>query len=150
MGEGGPAGSSLNTTRADQPRLRELIYRFTHTQLLHAAVRLGLPNLLAADPMAPAEPTERVDASPDRLARLLCGLAAMGVVVEAGDKRVRLTPLGDGLRPGVAGSGHGLASLGGAEDDATLGQLPDSVRAGKPGSDLAFGPPLVDDRSAHP
>jgi hypothetical protein len=150
MSESGPAGSTRNATRADWLQLRELIRGFTHIQLHYAAVCLGLPDLLAADPMATAELAERVDASPDRLGLLLRGLAKMDVVVDAGDRRFWLTPLGDGLRPGVAGSGHGLASLGGAEDDATLGQLPDSVRAGKPGSDLAFGPPLVDDRSAHP
>ena len=102
-------------TRADRVRLRELLYGFTHTQGLHADVRLGLPGHLAGAPRSAPDLAATVGADPDAFGRLLQGLAAMGVVVQMGDGRYTLTPFGKGLLPAAEGSLHGLATLASTE-----------------------------------
>ncbi len=144
------ADSSASTTRTDRIRLRDLLYGFTRTQILHTAVRFGLADHLAEGPLTPDELAARVGADPDALARVLRGLAAMGVVAELEDRRHALTPFGEGLLPSAEGSLHGLASLVGAEYHAAWGRLPDAVRDGRPGFDLAFGRPLFDHLGEHP
>ncbi len=146
----GLADSTAGKTALDRVRMRDLLYGFTRTQTLHTAVRFGLPELLAAGPLPPAALAERAGADPDALGRLLRGLAAMGVVVAGEDNRYALTAFGEGLLPGAEGSLHGLTSLVGAEYHAAWGRLPETVRDGRPGFDLAFGEPLFAYLGEHP
>lgn len=63
-------------------------------QVLHAAVQLGLPDLLAAAPQPSAQLAVAMDCDPDGLLRLLRALCVLGVCKEQRDGRHALTPTG--------------------------------------------------------
>jgi SAM-dependent methyltransferase len=101
-------------TSADQRnRLRDLINGYAWTQVLHAAARLGLADMLAAGPLTAPELTERSGADPEILQRLLNGLVAIGVIVLDDEGRYALSGLGEGLREDVPGSLASFALLSG-------------------------------------
>jgi methyltransferase family protein len=71
------------------------------TQLLRVAVRLGVPDVLAARPRSAAAVAEAVGVDAARLARVLRGPAVEGVVEERSDGAFALTPMGEWLRSDV-------------------------------------------------
>jgi SAM-dependent methyltransferase len=78
--------------------LRTLIYGYPQTQLLRAAARLRLADLLADGPRDADELATRATVGPGILRRLLNGLAAIRVVAMDEHGRYTLTSLGYGLR----------------------------------------------------
>jgi len=84
--------------------LAEMVNTSAASQALYAAVRLGLPELLASGPEASATLAGRVPCDPALLHRLLRALAASGVCTELDDGRFALTDLGDCLRSDAPGS----------------------------------------------
>lgn len=103
------------------------------SRALHAAVRLGLPDLLGAAAARDADDLARATRTqPDALRRLLRAMAAFGVLSEREDGRFALGPLGDCLRAGVQGSVHPLVLMHGDEDFwRTWGELEHCVRTGE-------------------
>ncbi len=74
------------------------------TQLLRAAARLRLPDLLEKGPQTAAELAAATGADPDALHRTLRGLATFGVFTLGRDGRFRNNRLSRVLRTGVPGS----------------------------------------------
>jgi hypothetical protein len=110
----------------------DMIMAYRLTQVVHTAVALGLPDLLASGPMALDELAERSRAHPAALFRFLRALASTGVVrCESG--RFALTPLGAWLRTDRPGSVAPIARLFGQERVWTgWGRLAESVVTGQP------------------
>ena len=84
-------------------------------QAIHAAVELGVPDLLADGERTSDDLAEASGADPSTLYRLLRALASLGVLHEAEGRRFSLTPLGQPLRSDVPGSLRGWARLVGRE-----------------------------------
>ncbi|HZF10286.1 MAG TPA: methyltransferase [Thermoanaerobaculia bacterium] len=74
------------------------------TQLIRAAARLGLADLLAATPRSAAELARATGADPDALHRLLRGLVAIGLFRRGRDGRFHNNRLSRALRSGGPGS----------------------------------------------
>lgn len=120
------------------------------TQLLYVAAKLGLADLLAAEPRSADSLAEAVAAQPGPLGRVLRGLAAEGVLDELPDGRFGLTPLGACLRNDAPGSQRGAIV---ARDEvyyaATAGLL-DVVRHGGTAFDRVHGLSFFEYLGQHP
>ncbi|MFN0093017.1 MAG: methyltransferase [Acidimicrobiales bacterium] len=119
---------------ADLAALSRLADGFLITQLLGVAVELGIGSALAAGPRRGAELAAAVGADPDRLTRVLRGLAAEGVLDEAADGKFALTSCGAAL-PLLEGAIRVRAGL----YNHAAGRLVDAVRAGGVPFELAHG-----------
>ena len=74
------------------------------TQAIFVAAKLGIADLLAEGPRAPADLGQAAGADARSLYRLLRALASEGVFAEDASGRFGLTPLAECLRTGVPGS----------------------------------------------
>jgi O-methyltransferase domain/Dimerisation domain len=102
--------ASLRTTddaAAAQRDLARLMDGYLVTQLLYAAAKLGVADVLADGPRAGAEVAAAVGGDADRLTRMLRGLVVEGVLGQDGDGRFALTAVGERLRDGAPGSLRG-------------------------------------------
>lgn len=90
------------TARRDGERLFDLVAGFTYSQVLHAAVSLGLVEHLVNGPRSPAELALRCGVPSERMAVLCQAAAALDLLKRCRDGRFRLTRLGAALN-GVPG-----------------------------------------------
>lgn len=98
--------------------------------MIHAAVRLGVPELLAAETSSSAEIARASGAQPRAVFRLLRALAALGLCEHVGEDRFALTQAGQYLRKDVPGSLHVVALHWGGRTWSALTHLEDAVRTG--------------------
>lgn len=120
-------------------RLRQLIDGYRDTALIHAAVKLGVPDLLVDRPLPLDELARRLEVDEDRLNRLLRGLAVIGIVNDEPGRTYALTELGAGLcskSPGGLGS---AALIAGEEYAPAWSELLHSVRSGGVAFEHVFG-----------
>jgi SAM-dependent methyltransferase len=87
----------VNESSSPAWQLARLTDGFLTTQLVYVAAKLGLRDVLREGPQTAAEVAQRVGAHPQSLARVMRGLAAEGVLVEADEGRFGLTEVGDAL-----------------------------------------------------
>jgi O-methyltransferase domain/Dimerisation domain len=114
-----------------QARIRQLVGGFGTTRAIHAAVRLGLPDLMAKEVRTADEIAAEAGCDADAVFRLLRALASLGLCVHAGDRRFEITPLGETLRADAPNSMRAMV-LHMSEMMAELWtHLPDCVRTGK-------------------
>jgi O-methyltransferase domain/Dimerisation domain len=112
--------------------LRHLVNGFQVSQAIHAAVALGIPDLLADGPRASDQLADASGADSGALYRLLRALASVGVLDEGDERTFSLTPFGEPLRSDVPDSLHGWASFVGRPYYwEAWGQLVESVRTGE-------------------
>ena len=121
------------------------------TQLVAAAVRLGIPDRLA---VGQAQSGDRlaaalgVDAA--ALTRVMRALASIGVLKEMGPGQYLLTPVGERLRSGQPGS---MRDFFLAETDEvhrrSWDRLVDAVKTGQPQPQAVFGLPVFDYYGKH-
>ncbi len=118
----------------------DVVANYGSAQVIHVAAQLGLADLLADGPQSiEALAVATVTHAPS-LARLMRMLAALGVVAEAADGRLSLTPYGAPLRTGVPGSVRDrVLFLAGDWFWRSWGELLYSVRTGEPAFDHVFG-----------
>ncbi|WP_338597815.1 methyltransferase [Saccharopolyspora sp. SCSIO 74807] len=83
---------------AGRGQLLTLCYGYLASRMLHAAVRLRIPDALADEQLSVDELAAQTETRPDALHRLLRGLEHIGIVAEARPARFALTPTGDQLR----------------------------------------------------
>jgi hypothetical protein len=120
--------------------LLQVIMDYPSAQVVHAAARLGLADLLADGPRSVEELAAAAGAHTPSLARLVRALTALGVLVEANGGRVELTSLGAALRSDVPGSVRdAVLFLAGEWFWRAWGGLLHSVRTGEPAFDRVFG-----------
>lgn len=120
--------------------LLQLVTGYQTAQVVHVAAQLGLADLLADGPQHIEAMAVATGTHAPSLARLVRMLAALGIVAEETDGRIRLTPLGAPLRAGVPGSVRDrVLFLVGEWFWRGWGDLLYSVRTGKPAFDHVFG-----------
>ncbi|RCV53979.1 methyltransferase [Marinitenerispora sediminis] len=92
-----PSGAPSEAPPARE-RLRAMVSGYRLSQLIHAAVRVGLPDALASGPRGTAELAESCGVDPDVLRRAVPVLADAGLLSLAPGGAVSLTPTGALLR----------------------------------------------------
>lgn len=117
----------------------ELISGDIVTQLVHVAAELRVADHLAVGPRPVDELAVATGAYEQSLFRVLRALAALGVFTEVAPRRFALTPLGDTLRDGAAGSMREMARMFGRDHYRAYADLIPAVRAGTPAFPLTFG-----------
>jgi hypothetical protein len=133
---------------AAQERLAALFVGSIVTQLAYVAAKLGIPDLLASQPMASAEIASAVGGNPQELDAMLRALAAMDVFAIDDGGRYSLRPLGALLKshPGW----RSQAILVGEEYYRAAGDLLHTALTGEPAFDHALGVSFYDYFRNHP
>lgn len=116
-----------------------MLFGFARTQALYVCVRLGIPDMVADEPVDVAELALRVSADPRSLYRLLRFLASAGVFAEVGPGRFAGTPLSAGLREDAPLSLRYLVLMNGSEIYRAWGDALYSVQTGKPAFTHVYG-----------
>jgi hypothetical protein len=125
--------------------LTQMIMGFRVTQLLHVAAKLGIADKLADGPKSSRELAKQCACDADALYRTLRALSNLGVLIELGQQRFRLTALGEHLRAGKHGSLHAAALLYGEPWLwNAYGQLLHSVQTGQPAFEHTHGSAFFD------
>lgn len=117
---------------------QRLISGFRAFQLVVAACRLEIPELVASGPKTTAELAAHTETHPRSLYRMLRGLAAWGFLVEDADGRYESTPVSDLFRsdkPGLRNSTVMLSEVG----YQSWGELIYTLRTGEPAFEHIFG-----------
>lgn len=112
-------------------RVNEMITGCWRTQVIHEAVRLGLPDLLAAGQGNSAQLAAQLKVDADALHRLLRGLAALGLAQHVGDHQFALTPDGAVLCTDHPESLHGVALHWGDRQWKSFGLLGRAIDTGR-------------------
>ena len=136
---------------AGPPPLLELGMSTLIVKAVHAAVRLGIPDLLAAGPRGSNELAETLGLVPSKLHQLLSGLVGVGVLAREDGGAFSLTPVGATLQQGHPSASRGLfLSIGGPTFGAALDAMPETLATGRTGMEVAFGVPFFDYMQANP
>ena len=124
--------------------LNRMIAGFWTTQAIHVAVRLGIPDRLAAGPRTADELAAESGAHARSLFRLLRALASSGVFCEDSEHRFALTPLSECLRSDTPGSMAALARMRGDWQYRAWGDLLHNVQTGETAFNHVFGESLFE------
>lgn len=112
---------------------------------LQVAVRLGIPDRLAAGSRSAAELAGEAGVQEDALYRVLRALASIGLFEERGARRFVLTPAGEMLRAGVPGSMREMALwITSPFHFRVYAELLHSVRTGEPAAEQVTGMPVFE------
>lgn len=122
---------------------------FAVSQALRVIVELGIPDLLAVGEQSVDELAAATQSDADALYRVMRLLAPEGVFREVLPRHFELTEVGAVLRSDRPGPGDFVRMIN-SEAYLAFGQLPYSVRTGKPAFDKVFGSPRFDWLSEHP
>jgi orsellinic acid C2-O-methyltransferase len=116
---------------ANRERLLGLINAQWTTHAIAAAVRLGLPEAMAAGPACAESLAQACHAHAPSLLRLLSALASLGLCEQMADGQFALTATGSLLRADTPGSLHAWASLNGGRISTQWARLDESVQTGE-------------------
>jgi hypothetical protein len=119
------------------------------TQGLYVAVRLGLPDLLAAGDRSCDDLAAKSGVSADALYRLMRALAGEGVFFELGERRFRLAEMGAMLRTDAAGGMRDSTLIAGDAQYKVWSIFREAVKSGTPGFDRIFRQPLFEFLEGH-
>jgi hypothetical protein len=119
-------------------------------QMLFAACKLGLPELLAHGACGSAEIARQIGAHAPHLHRLMRGLVASGALLEHEDGRFALTDMGQELRADVPGSKRSIVLQWGEMIGPAMGALAHSAMTGEIAFEHVFGKSVWDYRAQHP
>ena len=147
---GRASGGGAVSEGSPADRLARLADGYLVTQLLHAAVELGLADALGDGERDAGELAAEVGADAGVLERVLRGLAAEGVLDERPGRRFALTELGRLLRADHPESLRGPVLVRGRLYYRAMAGLPAAARDGGTPFDAAHGRPFFDHLAAHP
>ena len=116
----------------DRAKVMGLIMSAWPTQVVHVAVRLKLPDLMAGGTSSSSALAVATGSHPRTLRRLLRALAALGLCRQTGADGFQLTTAGELLRTDAEGSVRGVALHWGERLWGALSQLDQSVQTGRP------------------
>jgi hypothetical protein len=133
-----PAGAQASAVRAE---LADMLYGFARTQALYVCVRLGLPDLVADEPVEVGGLAARVSAHPPSLCRLLRFLVSLGVFAEVAPGLFAGTRLSAGPREDAPLSLRYLVLMNGSELYRAWGDALYSVRTGESAFEHVYGTP---------
>ena len=120
------------TQADDRARVMGLIMSAWPTQVIHVAVKLRLPDLLADGPRPASELAATTGSHPRALHRLLRAMAALGLCRQTAADLFELTPAGALLGADAEGGVRGVALHWGERLWGALSQLDQSVQTGRP------------------
>jgi hypothetical protein len=107
--------------------------------------KLGIPDLLEAEPKSADELAEQIGVQPDALYRLMRATACVGVLAEGSDKKFSQTPMSAVLTSKAPVSLRGLAMMTGTEwHGRGWAHLDYCVRTGKQAIDEIYGVPIFE------
>src|SRR6185312_15930276 len=121
-----------NAMTDDRSKLLGLIMGAWPVQVIHVAVRLHLPDLMAEGETSSAALAEKTQSDPRTLRRLMRGMAALGLCRQLDEDRFELTSLGGLLKAGGEESVRGVALHYGERIWGAMSQLDQSVKTGRP------------------
>ncbi len=120
-------------------RIIGMISEFWVARAIHAATRLGIPDLLTNGPRSTAELATLTESHPRSLYRLLRALASIGLFHQDGEG-FTLTPLGATLRTDIPASLAPFVLMELSESHhRAWGELLHAVKTGEPAFDTAVG-----------
>ena len=121
------------------------------SRVVYAAARLGLADQLATGPKSAAELAGATQMHAPSLHRLMRTLAGLGILTERDAQRFALTPLGEALKTGAAGSARAtLIAFGGQWFSRGWDEIVYCLETGKTGFEKAFGMPVFEYLAQHP
>lgn len=127
-----------------QQQMAGMLTGYWISQAIYVAAKLGIADLLIAEPRTADELAAETGMHARSLYRLLRALASVGVFAERGDQRFELTPLAECLRSDVPGSQRALAMMVGEEHYYVWGDLIHSIQTGEPAFDKIYGMPVFE------
>lgn len=130
--------------------LNRLMTGYWFTQAIYVAAKLSLADLLHDGPKSVEELANATQTKAPFLYRLLRALASLGIFIEEGDRRFRMTPMAECLRSDVPGSMRSLAIVRGEWQYQSWGELLHSIRTGQAGSEKIHGMPIFEWLSQNP
>jgi SAM-dependent methyltransferase len=117
---------------------------FAMTQVVHTAVRVGIPDRLGEGSRAAAELATELGLHADALERFLRMMAVLGLVYQVDERRFRLSEAGQLLRSAHPQSLSERALYVGTVNYPTAAAAPHALRTGEPAFDHVFGEPFFD------
>jgi hypothetical protein len=115
------------------------------SQAISVAAEFGVADILKDGSKTAAEVAKATHTSEDGVYRLLRALSKVGLFVERGNRRFRLTKLGQLLRSDAPQSVRGFARFVGHDSTwRPWGELRHSVRTSEPAFDHVFGMPIFE------
>jgi hypothetical protein len=152
--ECGAEGMTPRPTEADRAAattLLRMIWGIHMSRCVYAVAELGIADLLAEGRVSSSELARATGSHEPSLYRVLRMLAALGVFEEHDSRSFRLTAVGERLRRDAPMSMRLWATfreaLGGVR---SFEHILETVRTGKPGFDIEFGPGVFEFVSQHP
>ncbi|MFI7544740.1 methyltransferase [Actinoplanes sp. NPDC049599] len=131
--------------------LSRMAYGYATSQILYAAVRLGVPDALAAGPVPVAKLADALDCDPGGLSRLIRALVVLGLAAEGDADQVELTEVAQPLRADHPRSMRSSVLLYGHPAIwQAWGALADGVRTGGSAFGQAHDRPLFDHLAEDP
>jgi hypothetical protein len=141
---------TAETGPTDVAQLRSLITGYEASQVIYVAARLGVVDLLAAEPRTAPELAEALHVDAGALERVLHALAALGLLDHVHGSRYATTGLGSRLGADVPGSLRAVALLAGERSYHAWGGLLHSVQTGETAFRHVFGLGTFEYMAAHP
>jgi hypothetical protein len=135
---------------AFEERLRRQIEAYHDSALLYAAVKLDLPDTLAAGPVTASQLAAALGLSAPHLHRVLRGLCTIGLCEERPDGNFALSPLGQSLAPGSTSRLAEKVQIVVEQYWQPWAKLVASLETGKPAFEQAFGISVSDWRGLNP
>ena len=121
------------------------------SHILYVAAKLSLADHLARGPKRADELAAATKTHSPSLSRFMRTLAHLGLVIEDGNARFALTPLGEALKTGAQGAARSaILTLASPWITGGWERLLESVQTGRPGLDQALGMPIFDWLAKHP
>ena len=118
---------------------------------VYAAAKLGVADHLAAGPKSAVEVAGTAGVHAPSLHRLMRTLAGLGILTERDRQQLALTPLGEALKTGAAGSARAtLMAFCGPAFWHSWEEFVYSLETGKTGFEKANGMPLFEYLAQHP
>ena len=131
-------------------RLTDLVLGYQRTQLVLAAVSLGLADEVARGSRTVGEVAAVTGAEPGSLRRLVDALASLDLLQIGDDGQLSLTPMGSLLRSDNPDSLRSSVLMHGQEFYPVWGELPETIRTGVPAFERVYGMPTWEYRRRHP
>jgi len=143
--------TSQTTEVPPQAAMLQLISGFWISRAVYVLAKLGIPDLLAKQPCSTEELAQLTETHAPSLARVLRALVSVGVLAQAADGKLSLTPLSETLRTDAPGSVRWFAiSELGEEHYPAWGDLMYSVKTGGIAFDHVFGMDIWEFFRSHP
>jgi hypothetical protein len=140
----------MTTQVLDRGSLKGLAHAYYFSCALHAAVKLGIADVLAAGPLPLATIARKTETHPESLARLLRFLGSVGLFEEEAESGFRLTDVGQFLRSNHPQSlAREISMFSGEETYLAWGSVLHSIRTGGPAFDQIYGKPLFEYFEGH-